>query len=140
MCYEGRFCAKWRSFRETLYRRFRKQRTSAQPLDQPHLDLLLLAKRSGEADLRSVVSSYSVGGSAFCLSRLDYRAAVVDKIVGAWRSVVEHFGVRGTVIDAWEPATSTVDYRGLGRVETAAGKRLRARRPRRLMPRKEVVR
>ena len=24
-----------------------------------------------------------------------------DKIVGAWRSFVEHFGMRGTVTDAW---------------------------------------
>ncbi len=61
-------------------------------------------------------------------------------LVGAWRSFVEHFGMRGTVTDAWEPARSTVDYRGLGRVGSAAGKRLRARRPRRLMPMKEVAR
>ena len=61
-------------------------------------------------------------------------------LVGAWRSFVEHFGMRGTVTDAWEPARSTVDYRGLGRVGSAADKRLRARRPRRLMPMKEVAR
>jgi hypothetical protein len=36
--------------------------------------------------------------------------------------LAEHFGMRGTVTDAWEPATSTVDYRGLGRVGTAAEK------------------
>src|SRR5215211_5010586 len=42
-------------------------------------------------------------------------------LVGAWRSFVEHFGMRGTVTDAWEPATSTQDYRGLGRVGIAAG-------------------
>ncbi len=75
------------------------------------------------------------------------RAARVPRVwrrarafVGAWRSFVEHFGMRGTVTDAWEPATSTVDYRGLGRVGTAAGNRLQARRPWRLMPKKEVAR
>src|SRR5829696_5989372 len=39
----------------------------------------------------------------------------------ALRSFVGPFGMRGTVTDAWEPATSTQDYRGLGRVGTAAG-------------------
>ena len=67
------------------------------------------------------------------------RRKLYDKIVGAWPSFVEHFGMPGNVTDAWEPPTSTVDYRGLGRFGTAAGKRLRARRPQRLMPKKEVA-
>src|SRR5215210_3030012 len=41
----------------------REQFTSAQPLDQRQLYLRLAAQRGGEADLRGVVSSYSVGGS-----------------------------------------------------------------------------
>ncbi len=54
---------------------------------------------------------YSVRGGTCRLTRLDYRDAVVDTIVGAWRSFVVHFGMRGTLTDTWEPATSTVDYR-----------------------------
>ena len=77
-----------------------------------YLDLRLLSHRSGEADLRCVVSSYCVGEGTYCLVRLDYRDAVLDnKIVGAWHSFVEHFGMRGAVTDTWEQATSTVDYR-----------------------------
>jgi hypothetical protein len=36
--------------------RCRKQGTSAQPLDQPHLYLRLLAQRGGEADLQGIVT------------------------------------------------------------------------------------
>ncbi len=47
--------------------RLSRAATSACLLDQCHLDLRLLPQRGGEADLRSVVSLYSAGGSACCL-------------------------------------------------------------------------
>jgi hypothetical protein len=53
--------------------RCRKQGTSAQPLDQPHLYLRLLAQRGGEADLQGVVSLTITRGEVRAAYGLDFR-------------------------------------------------------------------
>jgi hypothetical protein len=54
----------WRTFENASCTQFREQGTSALPLHQRHLSLRFPSKRSGEADLQSVVSSYSAGRGA----------------------------------------------------------------------------
>ena len=54
-----------RQLRRTPLQPVREQGTSAQPLAQRQLDLRVLSQRGREADLRGVVSSYSVGGATY---------------------------------------------------------------------------
>jgi hypothetical protein len=59
----------WRASEHALCTRPGEQSTSAQPLDQRHLDLRLPSHRGGEADLTRVVAPYHLRACNFLIGK-----------------------------------------------------------------------